>query len=134
MSTLISITQFLGIQAAGKAFPIVTFASTTYNVLKLIDGEEESKAVLSVRKSNELPGRHSPIISLPYLPFTGKKNLEAVTKKQGGTAWAQAGSNRRMGQYWHPSKDYTPKDSGSCPVGFVVHGTFNSPYYRAYDK
>lgn len=131
MNTMTSLAQFLGIQAAGKAFPVVTFASTTYEMLELIDSNEESAALQSVRQSNQLPGRHSPIIALPYKAFTGKTNLEAVTKKQGGTAWAQAGSNRRMGQYWHPRKDFTPKNSGSCPVGFVVHGATDSPYYNS---
>jgi len=130
MSTLIPLTQFFGLQVAGKAFPVVAFASTTYEALEIIDDNAESTALKSVRESNQLPGRHSPIIALSYKAFTGKTNLELVTKKQGGTAWAQGGSNRRMGHYWHPKKDFMPKDSGNCPLGFVVHGTKNSPYYK----
>lgn len=126
MSTVITLLQVLGLHTAGKIMPHVVLTGT---ILKEIDSDMEKVALDSVRAANLQPGKHSPIIALGYKPFQSKLDLEVSVTKVGGTAWIQAGSNRRLGAYWHPSKSFTPKETVTNPVGHIVHGKFNSPHY-----
>jgi len=117
----------LGLYAAGKAAPHVVLTGT---ILYELDSTMEKDALDSIRNANKEPGRHSPIVALEYKPFQSKNELELAVSKNGGTAWIQSGSNRRLGAYWHPLKSFTPQSNDKTALGHVIHGASDSSYLK----
>ena len=120
-----SVVTAVSLRMAGSYVPALAPITVGSKILKEIDGEMEKSAAQSVLSANRNQDGSTPnIVMLTFYNGTQtKKVLEQYVDKQGGTAWFQAGSNRRLQAFWHHSRTFKPKEAQGCYLGHVVRGT-----------
>ncbi len=104
--------------------PLIAGYTTGAKILREIDNEMEKAAAQSVLDANRNSDGNTPnIVMLTwYNGSQTKKDLEMYVQNQGGTAWFQTGSNRRMQAFWHHSRAFQPREAKGCNLGHIVHG------------
>jgi hypothetical protein len=120
-----TVAAAVGLRLAGQAVPPLAPLVAGGKLLREIDNEMEKAAATSVMEANKTAdGRRPNIVMLTF--YNGsqtRKDLEAYVAQQGGTAWFQSGSNRRLQAFWHHLRNFRPKASNECLLGHVVHAS-----------
>lgn len=117
----------IGLKSAGYFVPalkpLIGAGTTAYSMLKGLDDKMEVEAASSVMEANkQADGTYPLLFVLPAASTSSKADLQKYVDANGGTAWFQVGSNRRLEAYWTDSSKFMPRETKDCALGEVVHG------------
>jgi hypothetical protein len=126
---IIELAVMLGLKQAGRVFPPLAAATTSYTILHKLDNTLRKQVYEDVKAANHLKdGIGNQLILIEeFNGFQGKPFLEQIIKKWGGgTAWYQM-SDGRMECFWINDFKFKPQPGRGRKdgLGYVVHGSKN---------